>query len=349
MFVLAALTFSLALIGHIQGQHYGQGDASQWSQNSGPERAVSVPIPVRQAMQTPASPESQQQVNWETRDQKAQVSMMWAAWAAVGMTFVGLCLVARTLHYTGEAAKAAHTTLTVAQDTLEVTREAALISSGPIVRVSKVVFGHGIGAPNDDVYEDYAHSVAEKYESTKRMREYRDKIAKAAPKTDYAGRNIGVYLEVENIGKGVAYEVMYLCDAYITNDDLFGFGEEITEIRKWRGRALKGKKPEEVTHEDIFKLEITSTLYPSEVIDKIAVGVSGMEWHQFIDGQLKPNHPSYDKKWIIVVGMISYRNDLTLKGEPRIVRFKYIGRVSDVRENTEIEMQRMYGDRRQDY
>jgi len=135
LFVLATLTFSIALVGHIQSQQYGQPDTAHGGQNSSAERANPVPVPVGQAMQTPSTPESQQEINWETRDQKAQVSMMWAAWAAVAMTFLGLYLVARTLHYTGRAAKSANDTLRVAQDTLEATLQSTRLELQPYLSI----------------------------------------------------------------------------------------------------------------------------------------------------------------------------------------------------------------------
>jgi len=82
--------------------------------------------------------------------------MMYAAWAAVGMTFLGLLLVARTLHYTGVAAEAANLTLKEAErgadaawKSLEVTRNSALAANSAYLKVEKMAcfFKH------DEVYK----------------------------------------------------------------------------------------------------------------------------------------------------------------------------------------------------
>lgn len=111
-----------------------------------------TPPPIANVKQTPAANVSKNNEDWQTRDNKAQIQMMRAAWVAVGLTFVGLILVGFTLHYTKKAAQAAATTLIeagnatkAAQDTLASDRAWLVMGDGVTVVSNKGSYVDNLG------------------------------------------------------------------------------------------------------------------------------------------------------------------------------------------------------------
>lgn len=82
--------------------------------------------------ETPSANEAHEEPDWQTRDNKAQIQMMRAAWVAVGMTGIGLILVGFTLCYTRKAAQSA-------ASTLDESRFASELELQPYLSASEIV------------------------------------------------------------------------------------------------------------------------------------------------------------------------------------------------------------------
>ena len=141
IFILAFLAFGLGAVELYervdnQGQQYSK-TSNAPAEKSNSRAALKSPV-ITPLKESPASKPSKQTHDWETYDHQSQVGMLGIAIVATLMTFAGLILVGFTLRYTKRAAEYAADTLKIAQNTITLARETAIIEQRAYLEIKEI-------------------------------------------------------------------------------------------------------------------------------------------------------------------------------------------------------------------
>ena len=121
-----ALLFSAFIVMVLYGPNRQDYYSSQHNQNTATQSQAGTGIPstITNVEKTPSADNGSEEPDWQTRDNKAQIQMMRAAWVAVGMTGIGLIMIGFTLGYTRRAAISTSDTLGITQDDVDNSKRA---------------------------------------------------------------------------------------------------------------------------------------------------------------------------------------------------------------------------------
>lgn len=141
--IIILLSFGLGSVGYVEKQNdqpsYAQNETTE-SRTDGSASQPSVVI-IPPVIEAPRTPQDQRAEDWQTRDHKAQVGMLWVSVAAIILTTIGVILVGFTLLYTRDAARSASKTLKVANETLAESKKVSFDSLRAYLGITQVSFG----------------------------------------------------------------------------------------------------------------------------------------------------------------------------------------------------------------